>query len=225
MQQKRLWHRRDEFVIDQLQVKADSERIITSLGGRICDWLPCPDITEMRDREAIVGRALVMLGLMHIHFKAPIKAIDQWIRRVNVADHLSESERALLGRSNEDLTQQELINLYWYIEGIWTLMWVGNLIEELPIDRPVEDRMASLTPNVHKGEDGSKFSSGMRIRSFDDCFRMLDLYYRAHWYTRDGQLNLYDTSPINIDFIMERRKALEWVMDRNVDWDNVPADT
>jgi hypothetical protein len=55
---------------------------------------------------------------------------------------------------------------------------------------------------------------------------MLDLYYRAHWYARDGLLNGYATEPFNLDVIMERRRALEWISDRNLaDWEDAPEDT
>lgn len=55
---------------------------------------------------------------------------------------------------------------------------------------------------------------------------MLDLYFRAHWYARDGQLNGYPTAPFDLDIIMERRKTLEWLVDRSIeDWDDTPQDT
>jgi hypothetical protein len=54
---------------------------------------------------------------------------------------------------------------------------------------------------------------------------MLDLYFRLHWWTRDGQLNGYETGDVRLDIIMERRKALEWVLDDSCDWDNVELST
>jgi hypothetical protein len=38
-------------------------------------------------------------------------------------------------------------------------------------------------------------------------------------------LNGYDTGDVKLDIIMERRKALEWVMDPDCDWDDVPHST
>lgn len=166
-----------------------------------------------------------MLGMLQIYFKAPTKLIREWIAKVKAESHLSFQEREILNRANESLSQQELTNLYWYIEGIWALMWVGKLIDELPYDHPVSNSMASLCPAIHLGEDCSKFSSKMRVRPFDELFRQLDLYYRLHWYARDAKINGYDTTPVNLSVVTERRKALEWVSDRNVDWDNVEMST
>lgn len=167
-------------MIDPIAIKSESERIILDCGGRICDWLPHLDVCEPRSQEAIIGRALVMLGMLQIYFKAPTKLIREWIAKVKAESHLSFQEREILNRANESLSQQELTNLYWYIEGIWALMWVGKLIDELPYDHPVSNSMASLCPAIHLGEDCSKFSSKMRVRPFDELFRQLDLYYRLH---------------------------------------------
>jgi hypothetical protein len=65
----------------------------------------------------------------------------------------------------------------------------------------------------------------MRLRPSDELFRMLDLYYRLHWWTRNSQLTGKDTSVVRLDIIMERRKALEWIMDPTCDWDNVEMST
>ncbi len=65
----------------------------------------------------------------------------------------------------------------------------------------------------------------MRLRSHEELFRMLDLYYRLHWWTRNAQLTGQDTGEVRLDIIMERRKALEWIMDANCDWDSVELST
>jgi hypothetical protein len=104
-------------------------------------------------------------------------------------------------------------------------MWVGGLIDDLPIDRCVEDYMIKLCPNLEKGENNSKFKRKMKIRTEDELYKKLDLYYRAHWYTEDGRINNYPTGEINGDIIMERRKALEWIYNNGFDWDDVELGT
>ena len=70
------------------------------------------------------------------------------------------------------------------------------------------------------------FRSAFRLRPDESLLPMLDLYYRSHWYARDGRLNGYATEPFNLDVIMERRKALEWASDSTIeDWDDTPEDT
>jgi hypothetical protein len=138
---------------------------------------------------------------------------------------LSKYEKKLLSKNNEDLTKQENINIYWYIEALWALMWAGNLIDDLPIDKHVEDYQAALSPDLEKGEDDSKFKLTMKIRTKEEIYKMLDLYFRTHWYTRNGVLNNQSTGEMNDSVVSERRKALEWVADNTLDWDNIPLNT
>jgi len=163
--------------------------------------------------------------MLQIAFKAPTDVIKTWLDKNDVSQHLSSNERELLAKTNDDLTQQESTDLYWYIEALWALLWVGGLIDDLAFDRPIQDFMASICPALQHNEDCRKFSEKMNIRSNDEIFRMLDLHYRLHWWTRDGNLNGYDTGDVSLDIVMERRKALEWVMDHTCDWDNVDLST
>jgi hypothetical protein len=140
-------------------------------------------------------------------------------------NELVESEQAILGKSNADLTEQEKANLFWYLEALWALAWAGSLIDQLPFDKPVGNNLASLLPNLQQNEDGSKFLKRMRLRPHDELFRMLDLYYRLHWWTRNAQLQGQSTGNVSIDIIMERRKALEWLLNAEDDWDNVEMST
>lgn len=212
--------------IDAEAVKRDSEAIIRRAGGEICDWLPfLDDAHRPRALDAVVRRALILNAMLQIYFKAPVAFIKDWITRNGLTDDLSESERELLNKGENDLTEQERINLYWYIEALWTLVWAGQLIDGLPFDEGVGNVLASLCPALQRNEDGSKLAKTMRLRSRDELFRMLDLYFRLHWWTRNSQLTGNDTGVVRLDIIMERRKALEWLMDPACDWDNVEMST
>ena len=208
------------------QVKKQSEEIILKKGGKICNWLPWIERSEqIRSNEELINRALILNALVNIYFQAPIHIIKSWIEQHNLTSFLSESEKKLLAKTNNELTEQENINIFWFNEALWALMWAGKLIEDLPIDKPVEDYMVELCPNLEQNENDSKFRDKMQIRTSEEIYQKLDLYYRVHWYTFDGLLNKYPTGNMNNSIIMERRKALEWVMDNTLDWDNIPLNT
>ena len=207
-------------------VKRESEKIILEKGGKILDWLPIMERNEpMRSNEELINRALILNALVNIYFEAPIHIIKNWIEQYNLTPFLSESERKLLDKTNEDLTEQEKINILWFNEALWALMWAGGLIKDLPIDKCVEDNMVKLCPNLENGENDSKFRRKMKIRTKEEIFKKLDLYFRTHWYTRNGRLNNDSTGKMNDEIILERRKSLEWVIDNTLDWDNVPLNT
>ena len=212
--------------MNPIETKKESERIISEKGGKTPDWLPILErAKDMRSNEELIDRALILNALINIYFEAPIPIIKDWIEQHGLAPALSEYEKKVLDRDSKDLSEQERINIHWYIEALWALMWAGNMIDDLPIDRHVEDYQVELCPNLEKGEDDSKFRQNMRIRTKEEVFKKLDLYFRTHWYTRNGVLNKCPTGKMNDGVIMERRKALEWVIDNTLDWDNIPLNT
>lgn len=213
------------MTLDPFAVKANSERIILAAGGQTLDLLPIIGQTGLRKNSELISRSLILNALINIHFNAPTGIIKAWVEKHQLTAHLSVSERDLLTKENQELSEQERVNLFWYIEALWALMWAGSLIDELPVDRPVEDYMASLTPNVQLDEGTEKFSERMRLRPHNDLYAMLDLYYRAHWYARNAQLNGKPSGNFSIDVIMERRRSLEWLLDPKSDWDNTNSST
>ena len=210
--------------MESLQVKKESEQIILEKGGKVLDWLPILERNEdMRSNDELINRALIMNALINIYFQAPIPIIKGWIEQHDLTSSLSEHEKQLLDKDNDDLTEQESLSLFWYIESLWALMWAGGLIDELPIDKHVEDYQAELCPNLEQGEDASKFTHTMKIRTKEEIFKMLDLYFRTHWHTRNGILHNYSTGDMHDGVISERRKALEWLIDNTLNWDDVAS--
>lgn len=211
--------------INPAQVKAHSEQIILQAGGRVCDWLPIIERQHPRGQADLIGRALVLNALVNIAFNAPISVIRDWIDANGLSPHLSLSERDLLRKQNADLSEQQTADLGWSVEAVWALMWAGGLIPDLPVDTHVADHMVTLVPDLQQNEDGAKFTQKMRLRPYAELYQMLDLYYRAHWFTEDGRINGYDTGSISSDIVMERRKALEWLLDSSTGWDDISMNT
>jgi len=212
--------------LEPLEVKAESERIIKALGGGICDWLPWLEQSNPRESTEVADRALVLHAMLQISFGAPVHVIASWIKANRLEGSLSRQDRSTLNKQPSELTEQEMTNISWYIEALWAMVWAGQLIENLSVDQPVGNNLASLLPNLQLNEDAGSFRRRFALRPFEQVYRMLDLYFRAHWYARDGDLNGYSTEPFNLDVIMERRRALEWISDRTIsDWEDTPQDT
>jgi Domain of unknown function (DUF4272) len=130
--------------IDPNALKTESEAQILAFGGRICAWLPLIDSVQLRPIDQIIGRSLVMNALLNIYFEAPVSVIKDWLEAHHLVPYLSDSEKTILELENAQLTEQQLIDLYWYIEALWALLWVGlatllkpcRLIEGLRIQWP-----------------------------------------------------------------------------------------
>ena len=54
---------------------------------------------------------------------------------------------------------------------------------------------------------------------------MLDKFYRAHWFARNNDLTGKKSDKVDMDLIMERRKALEYICYAEYEWDNISLDT
>jgi hypothetical protein len=211
--------------VDPQAVKATSEAEVLRLGGKVCDWLPTVEIESLRSMSEVADRTLAMHGMVQLAFNAPKEVIRTWLAQNGLLSALSYREREILG-SEGNFEEQERRNLYWYIEALWALAWVGSLTPNLSPIEPVGSNLATLLPDIRVNESGAAFRTAFRLRPMESLLRMLDLYYRSHWYARNGQLNGFATDPFSLDVIMERRKALEWVSDSTIeDWDDTPADT
>jgi len=168
---------------------------------------------------------MVLMALLQVYFHAPPSAISDWLRENRLLPHLSPSETALLPVSRDELSEQQLADRFWTIEALWALAWVGSLVDDLPFDRPVGGTLASMLPDIGKREPAEPFVRSYRCRPYHDLFRQVDLHYRAHWFARHCHLRGIETKVVDLDIILERRKALEWVLDRSTPWDEITLDT
>jgi len=212
--------------MEPLDVKAQSEAVIRELGGTVNEALPWLERTEPRSCDVAADRSLVLHAMLQIHFGAPVTYIDGWIVENELTPAVSNRERRILSTAGQVLNEQDRTDLYWYIEALWAMAWAGALVAGLAVNEPVGEQLASLLPDLQKNETADSFRRSYRLRPYNEVYRMLDLYYRAHWYARDGQLRGYSTEPFALDSIMERRKALEWLANRQIhDWDDAPDST
>jgi len=211
--------------IDTDEIKKASEAAVLEAGGKVCDRLPYIEPTKMREEEAVVARALVLNAMLNIYFEAPTEVIAAWISHHDLNSFLSAKEKAILSRKTEELTKQEKLDLYWYIEALWAFLWATNVVDEMDFTKPVPDTMASFCPNLEADEGDEKFTKNMSLREYDAIYKERDLYYRVMWYARELSLAGTSDPGFDLDRAMERRKALEWIMDSELEWDDVPLGT
>lgn len=216
----------EEAITDQFRqrVKTESEAKVLALDGRICDWLPLLDTPALRGIEAIRGRMSVLNALVNISFQAPIAVIREWLVQENLLAYLSPEEAAILAKSNEQLTEQELTNLRWSLEALWAMMWATHMVPELDPVKWCGDNMASLLPDLEQGQDNEKLARLRTVRPATELYRMLDYYYRLHWYCVDERLH-GRAATVSESLVVERRKALEWIYNSQYEWDDVEMST
>jgi len=206
------------------EIKAQNDKLISKKSYKFNQWLPILETPAMRSIEEIRIRMAVMNALINIAFEAPTYLMKDWIENNNLTEHLSEEEKQILETENEDLTQIQVNSLLWYLEALWSFMWLTEMIDSLQPEENVGDEMASLLPNLEQGESNQKLESLEALRPELEIYKMLDFYYRLHWYCVDERINGREAK-LNEGIIYERRKALEWAFNRENDWDNVEMST
>lgn len=206
------------------QIKSENDQLINQKGFRVNNWLPILDTPKLRTVEEIKGRMSVMNAMINIAFEAPTYIIDEWIKAQKLTVFLSDSERQILAKENEELTEEEVNSLMWYLEALWALMWLAQMVDKLEAEKHVGDNMASLLPNLEDGDTNEKLDKIKEIRPELEIYTMLDYYYRLHWYCVDERLNGREPK-LNEGQVYERRKALEWAFNRSNDWDDVEMGT
>ena len=124
-----------------------------------------------------------------------------------------------------ELPEQTQTDIYWFVEAIWTFAWIGGLHNNLTLNTGVEDSLTTLIPNIARNEPAEKFISNFRLRKKIEIFEMLDKIYRAHWFARNNELKGEKSEKVDLDIIMERRKALEYTCYKEFEWDEISLDT
>lgn len=206
------------------EVAAESEATVLSHGGDVLTSLPYLDRTGLRTESDLIGRSLALNAIIDLNFNVSPDVVGSWVNRHGVAANLTEHETSLLDRRPENITDQDKTNLAWSLDALWALMWAGNLIEHLDFSLPIPNKMYGMCPHVRDGDGPRKFADTMTLRSFDEIYRSLDLYYRLHWYAFQNRLR-DELGTFDLSRFIERRRALEWLLSPSLTWDTVSMNT
>ncbi len=172
---------------------------------------------NFRDLRMIAMRAIILTEFksLTIYPEDRITSLN-WMKEKNIDQLLSEKEREAIER--KEFTDEEKINFSWYQESLTAILWVLGFIKKLedPINEfDVEDYVDYLPPAVSIQE----YFENISTVSKENIIKELDYYYLVHHLTRRNE------NKFNLSVVIERRKALEWIIDKNLDWDNVSLDT
>lgn len=208
----------------RIAIKEANIARIAKKNYRYIDWLPILENPNLRSQDELIGRMSVMNALINISFEAPVEIIKQWIEANQLTAHLSDWEKEILTKTQADLDQYEINTLRWYLEALWALMWATKMIPHLDETQWNEESMASMLPNLEEGEDNHRLQEVTTMHTTEDIYSMLDFYYRLHWYCVDERLKGQE-AVINEGLVYERRRALEWLINKETDWDEIEMGT
>ena len=207
------------------KVKDRNTKQLRSSGIEVIEHLPYLDNPGFREPKEIAHRTLVLTALFQLHLQAPREIIKKWLEENGLLTSLNVEELKYLETEYSELPEQTQTDIYWFVEAIWTFAWVGGFHNNLTLNTGVEDSLATLIPNIAKNEPAEKFISEFKLRNQLEIFEMLDRFYRTHWFARNNNLTGKQSDKVDLDIIMERRKALEYTVYKEFDWDEISLDT
>lgn len=150
--------------------------------------------------------------------------ITSFIERFNVENELFPNERKILnGKCDERLA----VNVSWTVESSYALMWVLGFVTSEEMESPSDGcDTGNMAEFVQQFDSFDKLKASCKMRQPSEILDMIDLYYNYHWACVDNRINpKTNCGEFNEEVVMERRKALEWLICKNKNWDSISLDT
>lgn len=152
---------------------------------------------------------------------------EKIIRDMKATYLLDDLEKQLLKKR----CPEEVANgVYWNTEALVAICWALGLVKDEDmisteqagrdlIDIQVKACCMPMDEMVEKST----------VRDIEDILDMLDLYFRYHWVLTEKMYapnNItIKTGDLDLDVVIERRKALEWLISDVDNWSEVRMDT
>lgn len=145
------------------------------------------------------------------------------MEKYGLQDYLLPIEEKILEKGDE----RTALNVSWSIECAYALAWVLGLIDDNEMDEPYQMcDPERIYPLVLPYSDFEEFKSTTNIRETSEILDMLDLYYNFNWLCVEHRVNPEEScGSLNEEVVIERRKALEWLVCKTKDWNEISLDT
>ena len=205
----------------QADAKTRSQAFLKARGIRVNEALPfieAPEELRPMSAQDVARRSLVLGYMIGIGFRQPGSRLKSQVVKWGLYQSTSSAERALLEK--EEYSQQEIVDATWLTECVQSLAWGLGMAQIDHFRRCDSD----LGPKFPIMSDPSRFIASARLRDFAEIYFQSDLLYRLHWASRDDRMH---GRAVTLDegLIRERRKAMDWMLGVEPDWDEVPSDT
>ena len=178
------------------------------------------DRTYLRDLKTIAQRTIVAAIMAKCAFDlyeaenpdSIKKDCITSLKKFGVENCLFESERIVL---NEEYDEALCDTVGWRYEAANALLWATGLLDDiasadLPDDVELEINKVFDFVNSYNGYED--FIGVCKLRTEAELQDAFQLYWHYHWNIIDGMLYGTDPEDIFYDVVLERRRALEWLL-------------
>lgn len=190
--------------------------------------LPSNDQVKLKNAKEVKTRA--MACILAIQLACSIRNGEDYVDAVSfVLDMMNQwkltpddflpSEKVLF---TNQFTAQDVTNVIWTYEVYWVLLWALDLItdkEVMKVNKICNTERAIAIAGMMVDLD-------LKLKSVDKILDMLDLMYCYHWACVEKRIKPEtEIGDVKSEVVVERRKALEWLMSEEIDWNMISLDT
>ena len=197
------------------------------------EWVPVntslPGIKVKRTRSAkeVAMRANI-LGVFVAIANDPgsVGYFKNLLSEMNMDGALAESERKVLSKGK--LTEKEEIDLSWSQESLYAISWCLGIFKEMNSPSKEAD-LIQMFPGLPPEVELEPFLAKAKLIDKESIVEELEYYYGLQWAIRHPEswslLNKFKRKKYHLSVIRERRRALEWINDDQLAWDDISLDT
>ena len=206
-----------------------NNQFLVQKGITINENLLCNEnIVKLKNIDDICKRAIACLLTVQIacdinngYYKESLEYFLPLYDKFGVKNSINSKEKRIIDGT---YSNQDAIDMDWAYEAYWAICWCLSLVDDIKNGGELCDcnKATSFVINSSSFED---FKSKCNLRNIDEILDMLDLYYRYSWAINnkriDPSTNIGNLDPSNV---IERRRALEWIISDTDDWYNLRLD-
>lgn len=184
---------------------------------------------KLKSLEEIAKRAIaciltiqIVYDIQNDDYENSVNIIKKLLKEYKVDDKLNSKEKRLIEGS---YTEQDLIDMDWAYEAVWSLLWALGLVEDIRNGGELCDceYVISLIQNNKNIEE---FIEKCKLKNINEILDMLDLYYRYDWAVTEKRINpSTNIGNLNSSNVTERRRGLEWLISDEDDWYEIEMNT
>lgn len=186
--------------------------------------LPILDSSNLRSGREIAVRLIIQCVLAGLSDDVSPNRLKDFLKQNNLLGELNDDDRHFL--DTKLLTQEQINELSWKQESVWVLCWIGMIFDDLGLPTKECD-LSNIFPHIPPAVDCQKFLSNFVVRDEWEIMKAVDLYYCLHASYNHPELWGNEEFPgsLKIEVLLERRLALEWVIDSSTPWQDISLDT
>jgi hypothetical protein len=204
--------------MDVLALQSHTESRLRAWGLKVNPHLPPPAWSGARDAAEVGRRAAVLAALAEVGEGAPPGLVQRWTSLQGLEDALTPRERVLVASAG--LTPLQRDDLRWGQEAAWALAWALGRAPAFAWDGWAGEVLPPW-PGPRRAGQVEDALGGVALLPAEQLLAESDLAFRLHWAAVDAAM-LGDPFPVerfHPDAVLERRRALAWVLSPGTAWD------